>query len=382
MPRRNYYNNQYYNPYYNQNRYSLTTAGFSPTVVTPLEFQPVEANIGILADSLAKQEARQREAMEQQTAIDATLAKVEAALHNDPATQAWFNDYKNNIKQEINNYSQVGDYAGAINSAIRLAGKVAGDSAVIGRLRANEEYQQKVDEVHKRAIAKDISRDTERWWLANNQYDYKDTYDANGNVIGGTSYSTLDVPVHDIEIDDFTKKAFDLITPHQTNVWTVGEDGTGHHETSQWVTRQQIIDNLNEILDMTPDARAAMYQRYQVELNNYNELLNDVNSDPTRVKQQRNLLQKNGSNVSFEEFCVRMIEQSAISQNLAYFVGTSKDDNKIRTSSGSGSGNNSEITTPIPTNTVTGDMYEFSKRKTYRESADAYANEANGYIKQ
>lgn len=381
MARRSYRNSPYYNPYYNQDRYSITTAGFSPTVVTPLEFQPVEANIGILADSLAKQEARQREAMEQQTAIDATLAKIEASLHNDPATQAWFNNYKNDIKQQINNYSQVGDYAGAINSAIRLAGKVADDSAVIGRLRANEEYQQKVDEVHKRAIAKDISRDTERWWLANNQYDYKDTYDANGNVIGGTSYSTLDVPVHDINIDDFTKKAFDLITPHQTNVWTVDSDGTGHHETSQWVSRQQIIDNLNEILDMTPDARAAMYQRYQVELNNYNELLNDANSDPIRVKQQRNLLQKNGSDVSFEDFCVRMIEQSAISQNLAYYIGTSKDDNKPKTPrSDSGSGANG-LTPPMPVQSITGDKYEFTSYKNSASNAGSYGNNANKFMK-
>lgn len=379
MPRRNRYN-----PYYNQDRMTLNTVGFTPAVFNPIEFQPVEADYGILERSFAKQEARQKEAVEKATAVDVALAKIEADLHNDPNTQAWWNDYKTDIKNQINAATNIGDYAGALNTATRLAGKVSSDSAVLGRIRANQEYQAKVDETHKRMVAGQISPDTERWWLANNTFDYKDNFDENGNVIGGTSYNELDVPVQDIDISDLTKKAFNLITPHQINDRITNPDGTGRHDTRQWVTRKQIVDNLNDILDMTPGARESLYQRFQVEQHKYKELLEDENADSTKIVQQRNLLQKNGSTVDFNEFCVRMIEKSAISQNLAYDISTSAIDNQL-TQKGNGSGSDSgddNDGTDIPEQSVQGEQFEQSgKTKQAQSKANTSGKKAGGMRK-
>lgn len=352
-----------YNQYNNRNRMTLNTAGFEPAVFNPIEFKPVEADYNILERAFAKEEARQKEAAERAGAVDLALSKIETELHNDPETQQWWNNYKNDVKNQIQGAADVGDYATAINVATQLAGKVSSDSSVLGRIRANQEYQQKADETHKRVLAGQISPDTERWWLANNQFEYKDNVDENGNIVGGTSYMTMEVPVQDIDIADLTKKAFTLITPHKTDSAATNVDGTGGRYTREWVTRQQIIDNLNDILDMTPGARESLYQRFEVEQHKYKELLEDENSNPTRIDQQRKLLQKNGSTVSFDEFCVRMIEQSAISQNLAYDIRSSNIDNQP-TIKGNGTGNGigNEIDEGTKTTeSVEGEQFEFEE---------------------
>lgn len=346
----------------NINRMSLSTAGFSPAVFSPIEFNPVEANYGTLERSLARQEARQREAVEKQSAVDLVLGDVEFKLHNDPETLIWFNDYKNNIKNQIQTAVDTGDYATAINTAVRLAGQIKDDTQLNSRIKANQEYQERVDETHKRRLAGQISSDTERWWLANNKFKYKDVVDDTGNIIGGTSYIDLGTPVADINIADFTKKAFDFVSPRQTDIQVTNNDGTSTHDKRIWVTRQSIIDNLDDILDMTPGARSAMFQRYQVEKYIYDELLNNPNANETRLNQQRQLLKKNGSDVTFKEFCVRMIEQSAISQNLAYDYRSNATDNYLGKGRGTSSSTGNEtVVGEYSTQTVQGEQFEFEE---------------------
>ena len=347
----------------NINRMSLSTAGFSPVVFSPIEFKPVEANYGTLERSLARQEARQREAVEKQSAVDLVLGDVEFKLHNDPETQAWWNAYKDDIKNQIQTAVDTGDYATAINTAVRLAGQIKDDTQLNSRIKANQEYQERVDETHNRRLAGQISPDTERWWLANNQFKYKDVIDENtGNIIGGTSYIDLGTPVADINIAEFTKKAFDLVSPRQTDIQVTNNDGTSTHDKRIWVTRQSIIDNLDDILDMTPSARNAMFQRYQVEKHIYDELLKDSNVNQDRLNQQRQLIEKNGSPVSFKEFCVRMIEQSAISQNLAYDYRSNVTDNYIGKGRGTGSGTGNEtVVSEYSTQTVQGEQFELEE---------------------
>lgn len=346
----------------NINRMSLSTAGFSPVVFSPIEFKPVEANYGTLERSLARQEARQREAIEKKSAVDVELGKIETQLHNDPETQAWWNAYKDGIKNQIQTAVDTGDYATAINTAVRLAGQIKEDTQLNSRIKANQEYQERVDETHKRRLAGQISSDTERWWLANNKFKYEDVFDSNGNIIGGTSYIDLGTPIDDINIADFTKKAFDLVSPRQTDIQVTNNDGTGTHDKHIWVTRQSIIDNLDDILDMTPGARSAMFQRYQVEKYIYDELNNDLNANETRLNQQRQLLKKNGSDVTFKEFCVRMIEQSAISQNLAYDYRSNITDNYLGKGRGAGSSTGNEtVVSEYPTQTVKGEQFEFEE---------------------
>lgn len=359
-------------PRYKQDRMSLNTVGFQPTVFNALEYKPVEVDYTPLARSFAQQEARQNNAIEKASAVDVALGKIETELHNDPETQAWFNNYKNNIRQQINDAIEVGDYGEAVKIATRLAGQVSSDSSILGRMRANQEYKTRADETHKRVIAGKISPDTERWWLANNQFKYEDVIDENGNIIGGTSYDTLETPVDDINIAEFTKDAFKMITPGSTDKRTINKDGTGESHQHQWVTRKQIVDNLNEILKDIPGAETAMMQRFQVEQYKYQQLLADPNADPTTVERQSKKMEKNGSPITFKEFCVRSIEESAIAQNLAYDHRSDVFDNQptVKGSSDSGSGNSTgnNLEDGNETGSVYGEGYPY---ETKNNAADA-----------
>lgn len=349
-------------------------------IYNPVEYKPQVPDLALLNNRLDRLDLLREKANQQKSAVDIALGKIEAELHNDPETQKWFNDYKNNVKGQINDAIKTGDYTGAINMATSLAGEISSDSSVLGRIKANQEYQTKVDETHKRAVAGKISADTERWWIANNQFNYEDVTDDNGNIVGGTSYSTLQTPVDDINIAEFTQQAFKMITPRVTDIKTTNVDGTGSGYQRQWVTRQQIVDNLNDILDETPGARTAMNQRYQVELYNYQQLLADPNADPTIVNKQRKKMEKNGSPITFEEFCVRSIEESAISQNLAYDHRSIITDNQP-TTKGKSKGtadDDEEVEEQDQTSTsVTGEQFENPGRtKTAQSNANTSGKKA------
>ena len=167
-------------------------------IYNPIEYKPQAPDLALLNNRLDRLDLLREKANQQKSAVDMALGKIEVELHNDPETQKWFSDYKNNVKGQINDAIKTGDYAGAINMATSLAGEISSDSSVLGRIRANQEYQTRADETHKRAVEGKISADTERWWLANNQFKYEDVTDDNGNIVGGTSYSTLQTPVDDI----------------------------------------------------------------------------------------------------------------------------------------------------------------------------------------
>lgn len=326
---------------------------------------PSTVNYGILNDIVSEKIQAKHNTIGQQSAIKQSLGQIRQQLHQDEETLSWFDNKSKEIENKIDGALLEGNYNTALNIATQEAGNLASDAELLSRIKANQDYQAKVDETHKRSVAGKISADTERWWLANNQFKYEDVTDDNGNIIGGTSYSTLQTPVDDINIAEFTQQAFKMITPRVTDTKTTNADGTGSGYQRQWVTRQQIVDNLNNILDETPGARTAMNQRYQVEQYNYQQLLADPNADPTTVDKQRKKMEKNGSPVTFEEFCVRSIEDSAISQNLAYDHRATITDNQL-TGKGTGKDNNNPDPDSDPNETttvsVTGPKHEMKNK--------------------
>lgn len=320
---------------YNQHRMTLNTVGFEPTVFNPIEFKPVEADYNVLNKSMALQEARQREAQEKTTVVDTALGEIEMNLHNDPETNQWWSDYKNNIKNTIATAANVGDYASAINIATQQAGKITSDTSVLGRLEANKNYKAWTDELHKKREAGAITKDTEEYFLKHIPFHYEDSFDANGNIIKGNTYEDLNTPVNDINLDDFVVKAFKYITPTKPesgNFKTTKSDGTSNSSTLEYVSEEDIIKNLNEIFSVQDDAREALWQRYVVQKDKYKELEKYVADHPEdndarlRLKQQKETLAKGQGTVDFEHFVARSLGKTAISKNLAYYYKTTADD--------------------------------------------------------
>ena len=130
---------------YNQYTPSYQAAGFNPTVFegSSIDFKP--RDFGVLERGLANLEARMNTASEKQAGVDAALADVESKLN--PAEREWFSSYKKDIKDQIQGEIDAGNFGSAIRKANKLAGQVANDSRILGRIEANAKYQQALKEV-------------------------------------------------------------------------------------------------------------------------------------------------------------------------------------------------------------------------------------------
>ena len=153
--------------------------------------------------AIDKIDQKSREAREKKSAIDAALAQVEL----NPSEDAWKYKYAKNIKDQIDQAAMFGDYSGALNTAIELAGKAVSSPELLGRIRASKAYKEKSDEIDKRVASGEITSLTARRWKAQNPYNYKDTYDENGNIIGGTEWKQSYNPVRIADIAQIAERA-------------------------------------------------------------------------------------------------------------------------------------------------------------------------------
>ncbi len=192
-----------------RNQYSLRTQ-FNPAGFTPIEYKPVEEDYNILARSFAQQEARQKEAMQQKTAVDVALGKVETELN--PAEFEWFNAEKQRIKDRINNAVQVGDYYGAINAAMEEVGNIQSNTEWIGRLKNSAEYNQKMASIDDMAAKGIISTNEAKYLKKKNPYSNK-IIRVNGNAIGTDTWDYEVTPLANINIDNLFDEAFKSIHP-------------------------------------------------------------------------------------------------------------------------------------------------------------------------
>lgn len=379
----------------NRNRMTLNTVGYTPAVFNAIEYQPLVQDYSGLERSFARNEERRKNLKEQESAIDVALGKIESQLYNNTEMKSWFINYKNKIKEDIKAAAEIGDYAGALNTAIRTAGNIMQDTQVIGRMKASAEYQDKVNEVHKMKANKEIDAATEEWWLANNQFKYDDIKDREGNIVDGTTYFTLPTPVPDINIPKLTKTAFDLITARQTDTKTINADGTGTAKNEKWVTKKQIEDNLTEILDKVPGAKDGMLQEYNKTIYKYKKLKKAF--DNTEIEQEKLLIQEQmknlhitnqGSVMGFESFCSDRITRNAIAQNLAYRYESEIIDNKPKTTKGNdddgsddNTGGDNPTPMPVPGDSQSGKnnhSYDKNKLKQGIQAADLIASGASG----
>ena len=159
----------------------LPNSGFAPAIFQGNTFTPQQADMSLLARSLDKIEQRELATNQQRGATAKALADVEL----NEAEDEWKANYANRIQDEINGLIAFGDYSNALNRSAVLAGKALADPALRGRVRAQQEYKKKRDEVLARTDLNQVTKDR---WLEQNPYHYEDKFDAYGNVVVGTKW--------------------------------------------------------------------------------------------------------------------------------------------------------------------------------------------------
>lgn len=353
------------------------TSGFAPATFQAGVFTPQKEDMSLLQRSLQTLDERKERTDQQRSAIMSAIGKLKL----NAAEDKWKYDYANRIGAQIDSAAQFGDYSTALETATRLAGEAITSPEVIGRVRANEQYEKEVQTQQARRDRGDISQATYKWWMKNNPYKYQDNYDDNGNIVGGSIYEPSFRPVNDINWASTAMAAFKLITPFKSSVsrdggsnvtnntsapitrgkttYKPGESigSTGHSSSSQEkVTKEQITARMEELLSSTADGYKQAEQAYDVAADEFKDLVEQYNaavaenpdSEEARILGQKidarkKLMYRNGSKIDYKEYYARMITDSLFADGLAYDWRTSSSGGTSsysisETSAGSGRG--------------------------------------------
>lgn len=323
---------------------SLKQATLPQSSFTPIVYTPQTEDLNLLQRSLAQLEARQTSAAEQQAKFNETATKLQTLVN--PEEKQWVYDYINKQSAGFKNSIESGDYGAALRQATIAGSNLLSTPEAIGRIKAQEEYQQEVKTQQARRDKGEISQNTYDWWMTNNPYKYEDTYDKNGNIIGGSSFVAESRPVADINWAAQAQAAFKMITPYKNNKSAQSSkssssttDGNGSSSSNssglshkvEKVSKQDILDNIEELLSATPDGYRQAEQAFDVAnfetnkmLQQYQELMTkNPDSEKARIMGQklearRKLMYQNGSPIDYKEYYARMITNNLYADKLAY----------------------------------------------------------------
>lgn len=369
---------------YKNNQSGITIGGYVPQRI------PVRSNLEALSQALNKIDERSDKAIQQKSAITNAIGQLKL----NAAEDKWKYDYAKRIEQKINDAAQYGDYSRALDVATELAGSATSSPEVIGRIRANENYEKKKGEVESLANSGVISGLTKERWLAQNKYAYEDIRDENGNIVGGTDWKAGWDPVKKVDMSRLVTLAGQLAAPVKratssssqhsvSDEQGVGNGGTstsaslrsvktGYSTSSsssfqrETLTKQKIDEVYNKLFALDPDNMNALIQQFDDVQWKVNQLKDELSTttDPEKRKTLQNsinafsndIYDANGQPLKVKEYMLSKI--GVITKNMAY------DNTSVSHTSGSSetrgltygtkavlaSGTNtSNISAPLPT---------------------------------
>lgn len=310
--------------------------------------------------------------IKQKSAIDVALGNLKL----NAAEDKWKYDYGRRIQKKIDEAAQFGDYSRALDTAVLEAGKAVSSPEVMGRIRANEAYEKKKQEVESLANAGTIGGITKERWLAQNKYSYTDTYDNEGNIVGGSEWKAGWEPVKKVDMSRLVTLAGQLASPvkrassssstvkesdeqgigsqvsqtgdlangQMRSVKTGFERSSGSSYQRETLTKEKIDEVYNQLFALDPDNMNALMQDYDDYEWKAKQL--KAEADITTDPEKKNRLQSsykaffnethdvNGEPLKVKEYMLSKI--GLITKNMAY--------DNITTSTQSGRSNERGLT--------------------------------------
>ena len=275
---------------------------------------PHRRNVEAFTNALNKIDEKAKESLQTQNQIKMALANLDI----NAAEDSWKAGYVRNIQNQLDDAAMYGDYSRSLNTARELAGQVASDPAVLGRVRAQAAYKTFMDNLDKR---QDITQDVKDWAKDNNPYHYQDQVDKEGHIIGGTNWEPNRTPVSTVDLSNLMTKAKQWVAVHKGNgvsdIKFVDADGNltsdpsknvyglAYKKSGSWeyVSEKDLNDALNSAIDTTPGARASLQQDYDVALWKYNKM--------TPEEKKKNIdsdITENGLLLSPEEYLAKRVK--------------------------------------------------------------------------
>lgn len=253
-----------------------------------------------------------------------------AELDLNSAEDEWRANKMNELQTMINDASIDGFKGYALNDIITQGTKMLTGADVRGRLKAQQQYKQYIEDLDKRT---DLSEDYKNVFKEINTYSYQDKFDDNGNIIGGTDWKPTKKAVSEIPLINILKGGIELAAkdagrsnitrfldkngkvitdPTSDNIF----DGQVYNTTTnQWESlgRDKIIKGIQAYIETTPGIKASLKQDYDVAIYKQNKY--GANPD---------VEDKNGVTLSPEQYLQKRLEpgiQAAI-YNRSYTTTT------------------------------------------------------------
>lgn len=253
-----------------------------------------------------------------------------AELDLNSAEDEWRANKMNELQTMINDASIDGFKGYALNDIITQGTKMLTGADVRGRLKAQQQYKQYIEDLDKRT---DLSEDYKNVFKEINTYSYQDKFDDNGDIIGGTDWKPTKEAVSEIPLINILKGGIELAAkdagrsnitrfldkngkvitdPTADNVF----DGQVYNTTTnQWESlgRDKIMKGIQAYIETTPGIKASLKQDYDVAIYKQNKY--GANPD---------VEDKNGATLSPEQYLQKRLEpgiQAAI-YNRSYTTTT------------------------------------------------------------
>ena len=166
---------------------SLKAAPMQFATFTPVQYTPQTIDSTLLAQSMAAQEARQKEANQYLLAIDTTLNEKRKLLNK--ADYDWMAKQADDIRAEVDKQLELGNWQSAIYAAQKAARDLNRNTELEDRIKANEVYTTERNKIQ----SGNYSKYTKRRWDDINKYSFNGTADWTPTFQPVTDMSVADI---------------------------------------------------------------------------------------------------------------------------------------------------------------------------------------------
>lgn len=247
-----------------------------------------KVDLEILNKSYNTLEQGHKEAVKAASDLEVAMANLDL----NEAESEWRQQKINEIKQTVADNTIYGNSYAALDNIIMQAGDLASDQGMIGRLQAQKDYKAFRERVEN---DKTLPQDYKDYYLENNPYHYEDTYDKNGNIIGGTKWSPNSSPIAIVPLSQLVVQGISIAAKESGNgTMTRWIDSNGNittdpnkafdgevynTTTNKWerLSHEKIWQGINAMIESTPGAKESIKQDYDVAIWKHDKIVKSNN---------------------------------------------------------------------------------------------------------
>lgn len=210
-----------------------------PEFVAPIDLQTLNTAYSNL-------ESMHQEAVKTSSELKNAIGQLQLNESEEPFRQ----QLVRSVEDTINSNMQYGNLASAYDDIVKLSGDIVSNPALIGRLKAQQEYLKYMQQIE----TSDIPEQYKENFKILNPYHYEDKYDDKGNIVGGSKWEPNTLPVKSADYNKVMTTALQYITPTQGKSAIprfLKEDGTYTNKLEPGVKAVWVDTITSEVTEIT-----------------------------------------------------------------------------------------------------------------------------------